>query len=132
MTAWPSFISYVLDALKLGAVPRKVPLVADHYDLDALLAAIGPRTKLVYIATPNNPTGTMTTRAQLDAYFERVPEHVLTVIDQAYFEYIEHPDYPDAVAEYLQAGHRVLVLRTFSKIYGLAELRVGYGQARQT
>jgi histidinol-phosphate aminotransferase len=127
VTAWPSFISYALDALKLGAVPRRVPLVDDHYDLDALLAAIGPRTKLVYIATPNNPTGTMTTRAQLDAYFERVPEHVLTVLDQAYFEYIERADYPDGVAEYLRAGRRVLVLRTFSKIYGLAGLRIGYG-----
>jgi histidinol-phosphate aminotransferase len=127
VTAWPSFISYVLDALKLGAVPRRVPLVGDHYDLDALLDAIGPRTKLVYIATPNNPTGTMTTREQLDDYFERVPEHVLTVLDQAYFEYIERRDYPDGVAEYLRAGHRVLVLRTFSKIYGLAGLRVGYG-----
>ena len=79
MTAWPSFISYVLDTLKLGAVPQKVPLVDDHYDVDALPAAIGPRTKLVYIATPNNPTGTMTTRSQLDAYFDRVPEHVLAV-----------------------------------------------------
>ena len=69
----------------------------------------------------------MTTRAQLDAYFERVPEHVLTVLDQAYFEYIEHPDYPDGIAEYAKAGRRVLVLRTFSKIYGLAGLRVGYG-----
>ena len=127
VTAWPSFISYVLDALKLGAVPRKVPLVDDHYDLDALLAAIGPRTKLVYIATPNNPTGTMTGRGQLDAYFERVPEHVLTVVDQAYFEYIDLPDYPDAIAEYFTARKRVLVLRTFSKIYGLAGLRVGYG-----
>jgi len=127
VTAWPSFISYALDALKLGAVPVKVPLVDDHYDLDALLAAIGPRTKLVYIATPNNPTGTMTTREQLDGYFERVPEHVLTVLDQAYFEYIERPDYPDGVAEYAKAGRRVLVLRTFSKIYGLAGLRVGYG-----
>jgi histidinol-phosphate aminotransferase len=127
VTAWPSFISYALDTLKLGAVPRKVPLVDDHYDLDALLAAIGPRTKLVYVATPNNPTGTMTTRAQLDDYFERVPEHVLTVLDQAYFEYIEHPDYPDGVADYLQQGRRVLVLRTFSKIYGLAGLRIGYG-----
>lgn len=127
VTAWPSFISYVLDALKLGAVPQKVPLVDDHYDLDALLDAIGPRTKLVYIATPNNPTGTMTTRAQLDAYFERVPDHVLTVLDQAYFEYIDHPDYPDGVAEYLGKGRRILVLRTFSKIYGLAGLRVGYG-----
>jgi histidinol-phosphate aminotransferase len=127
VTAWPSFISYALDALKLGAVPQKVPLVDDHYDLDALLEAIGPRTKLVYIATPNNPTGTMTTREQLDAYFDRVPEHVLTVLDQAYFEYIDRPDYPDGVAEYLGRGHRVLVLRTFSKIYGLAGLRVGYG-----
>lgn len=127
VTAWPSFISYVLDTLKLGAVPVKVPLVDDHYDLDAILAAIGPRTKLVYIATPNNPTGTMTSRAELDSYFERVPEHVLTVLDQAYYEYIDHPDYPDGVAEYLEAGRRVLVLRTFSKIYGLAGLRVGYG-----
>jgi histidinol-phosphate aminotransferase len=127
VTAWPSFISYALDALKLGAVPQKVPLVDDHYDLDALLEAIGPRTKLVYIATPNNPTGTMTTREQLDAYFDRVPEHVLTVLDQAYFEYIDRPAYPDGVAEYLGRGHRVLVLRTFSKIYGLAGLRVGYG-----
>jgi histidinol-phosphate aminotransferase len=127
VTAWPSFISYVLDALKVGAVPRKVSLAADHYDLDALLAAIGPKTKLVYIATPNNPTGTMTTREQLDAYFERVPEQVLTVLDQAYFEYIDRPDYPDGVAEYFGRGHRVLVLRTFSKIYGLAGLRVGYG-----
>ncbi len=127
VTAWPSFISYVLDTLKLGAVPRKVPLVDDHYDVDALLDAVGPRTKLVYIATPNNPTGTMTTRGQLDAYFDRIPEHVLTVLDQAYFEYIEHPDYPDGVEEYAKAGRRVLVLRTFSKIYGLAGLRIGYG-----
>jgi histidinol-phosphate aminotransferase len=127
VTGWPSFISYVLDTLKLGAVPRQVPLVENEYDLDALLDAIGPRTKLVYVATPNNPTGTMTSRAELDAYFDRVPEHVLTVLDQAYFEYIEHPDYPDGVAEYLKAGRRVLVLRTFSKIYGLAGLRVGYG-----
>ena len=127
VTAWPSFVSYVLDALKLGAVPVRVPLVDLHYDLDALLDAIGPRTKLVYVATPNNPTGTMTTREELDRYFERVPEHVLTVVDQAYLEYIDRPDYPDAVEEYLKRGHRVLVLRTFSKIYGLAGLRVGYG-----
>jgi histidinol-phosphate aminotransferase len=126
VTAWPSFVSYVLDALKLGAVPVRVPLVDHHYDLDALLDAIGPRTKLVYVATPNNPTGTMTGRDELDAYFERVPDHVLTVVDQAYFEYIDRPDYPDAVEEYLKRGRRVLVLRTFSKIYGLAGLRVGY------
>ena len=127
VTGWPSFISYVLDALKLGATPVRVPLRAHHLDLEAMLAAIGPRTKLVYIATPNNPTGTMTGRTELDAYFERVPEHVLTVLDQAYLEYIDHPDYPDGIQEYAKRGRRVLVLRTFSKIYGLAGLRVGYG-----
>jgi histidinol-phosphate aminotransferase len=127
VTGWPSFPSYVLDALKLGAVPVRVPLREHRIDLQALLEAITPRTKLVYVATPNNPTGTMTTRAELDSYFDRVPEHVVTVVDQAYFEYIEHPDYPDAIEEYAKRGHRVVVLRTFSKIYGLAGFRIGYG-----
>ena len=126
---WPSFVSYVIDARKQGALPRLVPLHEHHYDLEAMLDAIGPRTKLVYVCHPNNPTGTMNTRAELDAYFERVPEHVVTVIDQAYLEYIEEPDYPDAVEEYLGAGRRAVVLRTFSKIYGLAGLRVGYAVA---
>ena len=127
VTGWPSFPSYVLDAKKLGAVPVTVPLRDHRFDLDALLDAITPRTKIVFVATPNNPTGTMTTRAELDRYFARAPEHVLTVVDQAYLEYVDDPDYPDAVEEYAKAGHRVLVLRTFSKIYGLAGLRVGYG-----
>jgi histidinol-phosphate aminotransferase len=103
-----------------------VPLTDHRFDLDALLAAVTPRTKLVYICDPNNPTGTMNGRDELDAFFERVPDHVLTVVDQAYFEYIDRPDYPDAVEEYLKEGRRVVVLRTFSKIYGLAGLRVGY------
>jgi histidinol-phosphate aminotransferase len=124
---WPSFASYVIDALKLGAVPKTVPLTDYRYDVDAILDAIGPKTKLVFLCNPNNPTGTMSTRAELDSYFERVPAHVLTVLDQAYFEYLEHPDYPDGIEEYAKAGHAVLVLRTFSKIYGLAGLRVGYG-----
>jgi histidinol-phosphate aminotransferase len=127
VTGWPSFPSYVLDPLKVGAVPVRVPLSDDRVDLDALLAAITPRTKVVFIAAPNNPTGTTNARAELDAYFERVPPQVLTVLDQAYFEYLEEPDYPDGIAEYLEQGHRVLVLRTFSKIFGLAGLRVGYG-----
>jgi histidinol-phosphate aminotransferase len=127
VTGWPSFPSYVLDAVKLGATPVTVPLRDHRFDLDGLLDAITPRTKLVYVATPNNPTGTMSGRDELDAYFARVPEHVLTVVDQAYFEYVDDPDYPDAIAEYAKAGHRVLVLRTFSKIYGLAGMRVGYG-----
>jgi histidinol-phosphate aminotransferase len=83
----------------------------------------------VYVCLPNNPTGTTNTRAELNDYFARVPEHVLTVVDQAYFEYIEDADYPDAIAEHFAAGRRVLVARTFSKIYGLAGLRVGYGAA---
>jgi histidinol-phosphate aminotransferase len=126
---WPSFPSYVIYALKLGATPVRVPVHEHRYDLDALLAAVTPRTKLVYICHPNNPTGTKNTRAELDEYFARVPGHVLTVLDQAYFEYIDDPDYADGVEEYFKSGHRVIVVRTFSKIYGLAGLRVGYGVA---
>jgi histidinol-phosphate aminotransferase len=124
---WPSFVSYVLTAVKLGAVPRRVPLRDHRYDLDALLDAIGPRTKLAYLCLPNNPTGTTNSRAELDAWFERVPEHVLTVVDQAYFEYIDDSYYPDAVEEHVKAGRNAIVIRTFSKIYGLAGLRIGYG-----
>jgi len=124
---WPSFPSYVIDALKLGATPVRVPLAGHRFDLGALLEAVTPRTRIVAICNPNNPTGTMVARAELDEYFERVPEHVLTVLDEAYFEYIDEPDYPDGIEEHVKAGRRVLVLRTFSKIYGLAGLRVGYG-----
>jgi len=129
VSGWPSFPSYSIDARKLGAVPKLVPLRDERYDLEAMLGAITPRTKLVYICHPNNPTGTMNTRAELDAYFDGVPDHVLTVLDQAYFEYIEEPDYADGIAEYLKDGRRVVVLRTFSKIFGLAGLRVGYALA---
>jgi histidinol-phosphate aminotransferase len=126
---WPSFPSYVIDARKFGAVPVTVPLRDGRYDLDAMLEAVSPRTKIVYVCLPNNPTGTTNTKAELDAYFDQVPEHVLTVLDQAYLEYIDDADYPDGVEEYLKQGRRVVVLRTFSKIYGLAGLRVGYGLA---
>ncbi len=125
---WPSFPSYAIDARKLGAVPRTVELRDGRYDLEAMLEAVGPRTKIVYVCLPNNPTGTTNTRAELDTYFERVPEHVLTVLDQAYFEYIDDPDYPYGLDD-LEAGRRVVVLRTFSKIYGLAGLRIGYALA---
>jgi histidinol-phosphate aminotransferase len=126
---WPSFPSYVIGARKVGAVPRTVPLRDGRYDLDAMLEAVGSRTKLVYVCLPNNPTGTTNTRAELDAWFERVPDHVVTVLDQAYAEYIDDPDYPDGVEEHLKQGRRAVVLRTFSKIYGLAGLRIGYGLA---
>jgi len=126
---WPSFPSYVLDAAKLGAVSRKVPLRDHTYDLDAMLAAIGPRTKLVYVCHPNNPTGTGNGRDELAAFLDRVPEHAIVVLDQAYFEYIDDPDYADGVEEHFKQRERIVVLRTFSKIYGLAGLRVGYGIA---
>jgi histidinol-phosphate aminotransferase len=126
---WPSFPSYVLDAAKLGAVSRKVPLRDHTHDLDAMLAAIGPRTKLVYVCHPNNPTGTGNGRDELASFLDRVPDHVLVVLDQAYYEYIDDPDYADGVEEHFKQRERIVVLRTFSKIYGLAGLRVGYGIA---
>jgi histidinol-phosphate aminotransferase len=126
---WPSFPSYVIYAVKLGATAKRVPVREQRYDLEAMLEAIGPRTKIAYLCHPNNPTGTSNSRAELDAWFERVPDHVLTVLDQAYFEYVDDPDYADGVETYLKAGQRVVVLRTFSKIYGLAGLRVGYALA---
>lgn len=126
---WPSFPSYVIGAKKLGAAARTIPLVDGRYDLEAMLSAVTARTKLVYVCHPNNPTGTMNTRGELDSYFERVPDHVVTVLDQAYFEYVDDPEYADGIEEYAKAGRRVVVLRTFSKIFGLAGLRVGYGVA---
>ena len=122
-----AFAVYPLATQARGATGIVVPARNYAHDLEAMLAAITERTKLVFIAAPNNPTGTTNDRAELDAYFERVPPHVLTVLDQAYFEYVDGTSYPDGVAEYLARGHRVLVLRTFSKIFGLAGLRVGYG-----
>jgi histidinol-phosphate aminotransferase len=124
---WPSFASYPLTAIKMGATPVRVPLTDYRYDAERMLAAITERTKIVYLCNPNNPTGTMIGRGDVDAYFAHVPDHVLTVLDEAYHEYIQDPDYPDGIEEHFKAGRRVLVLRTFSKIYGLAGLRVGYG-----
>ena len=124
---WPSFASYPLAAIKMGATPVRVPLTDYHYDVERMLAAITERTKIVYLCNPNNPTGTMIGRGDVDAYFARVPDHVLTVLDEAYYEYLQEPEYPDGIEEHFKAGRRVLVLRTFSKIYGLAGLRVGYG-----
>jgi histidinol-phosphate aminotransferase len=124
---WPSFASYPLAAIKMGATPVRVPLSDHRYDVERLLAAITDRTKVAYLCNPNNPTGTMIGRDEVEAFLARVPAHVLTVLDEAYFEYIAEPDYPDGIEEHMKPGRNVLVLRTFSKIYGLAGLRVGYG-----
>ncbi len=88
---WPSFPSYVIDARKVGATPVTVPLRDGRYDLEAMLDSVTPRTKIVYICHPNNPTGTMSTRDELDDWFDLVPDHVLTVLDQAYHEYVDDP-----------------------------------------
>jgi len=127
VTPWPSFPSYVLDPLKAAATTSRVALVDGRVDVDALLAAVGDRTKLAFLPTVNNPTGTMTSRADVLRFLDAVPGHVLTVIDDAYFDYVDDPDFPDAIEDTAKQGRRVLVLRTFSKIYGLAGLRIGYG-----
>ena len=106
---WPSFPSYVIYAAKQGATVTRVPLHELRYDLVALAAAVGPQTKIVYVCHPNNPTGTMNTRAELDDFFDRLPDSVLPVVDQAYFEYIDHDGYPDAVAEYFLERRRIVV-----------------------
>ena len=127
VTPWPSFPSYVLDPLKLAANPVRVPLRDGRIVVDDLLAAVTPRTKLAYLPTVNNPTGTMTGRADFLRFLDRLPPEVLTVVDEAYFEYVDDPELPDAIEEAAKQGRHVLALRTFSKIYGLAGLRVGYG-----
>jgi histidinol-phosphate aminotransferase len=127
VTPWPSFPSYVLDPLKAGALTARIPLDDGRVDVDALLAAVTRRTKLVFLPTVNNPTGTMTAGADVLRFLDAVPEHVLTVVDDAYFHYVDDPRFLDAIEETAKQGRRVLVLRTFSKIYGLAGLRIGYG-----
>ena len=127
VTPWPSFPSYVIDPLKLAANPVRVELVDGRVDVAALLAAVTPRTKLAFVPTVNNPTGTMTSSDDLLRFLEDIPAHVLTVVDEAYFEYVEDPAFPDAIETAVKAGRQVLALRTFSKIYGLAGLRIGYG-----
>ena len=127
VTPWPSFPSYVLDPLKHGATTVRVPLRDGRVDTEALLAAVTGRTKLAFLPTVNNPTGTMIPRDDVLRFLGSVPGHVLTVVDEAYFEYVDDDDFPDAIEEAAKRGRHVLSLRTFSKIYGLAGLRIGYG-----
>ena len=129
--AWRSFEAYPILTTVAGAVPVQVPL-ADGYrhDLDAMAAAITPRTRMVLVCTPNNPTGTTVGDAELEAFLDRVPADVLVVIDEAYLEFVTAPDAPDAMAV-MRSRPNVAVLRTFSKAYGLAGLRVGYAVAHE-
>jgi histidinol-phosphate aminotransferase len=124
-----SFVMYELAINQVNGRPVAMPTAPGRrHDLDAMAAAVTSRTKLVYVANPCNPTGTYNTRPEVDRLIATVGERVLVVLDQAYQEYVDRPDFPDGLAD-LKAGHNVIVLRTFSKIYGLAGLRIGYGIA---
>ena len=125
--SWPSFVVYPMVTQLMGATSVKVGLnEGQAHDLDAMLDAITDRTRLVFLCNPNNPTGTIYGRDAFDRFMRAVPEHVLVVADEAYFEYVTSAEYPDSLTWF--DGERPLcVLRTFSKIYSLAGLRVGYG-----
>ncbi len=127
--AWPSFVVYPMVTTMFGATHVKVPLDASStHDLDAMLASVTDRTRIVFLCNPNNPTGTYYAKDAFDRFLERLPEHVLLVLDEAYFEFVTAGDYPDGM-EYFDGERPIVVLRTFSKIYSLAGARVGYGFA---
>ena len=120
----PAFVVYKLVALLFGAKAVEVPLVNHRHDLTALAAAVTSRTKLVFLPSPNNPTGTANSEAEILAFVRALPPHVVFVFDEAYAEFVEQP--PD-LRPLIREGRHVVCLRTFSKIFGLASLRVGYG-----
>jgi histidinol-phosphate aminotransferase len=122
-----AFIVYRLVAAAFGARAVEIPAVRFGCDLDAMLAAITPRTRAIFIANPNNPTGTLLDQKAIDRFMERVPNDIVVVFDEAYFEYLDVP--PDTL-KLVRDARNVVVLRTFSKIAGLANLRIGYGIAR--
>ena len=121
-----SFPTCRIAALGSGARLTLVPQKNDTHDLVAMAAAVGPDTRLVYVCNPNNPTGTMNTEAEVDRFLRSLPDHVLPVFDEAYFEYAESAEFPDLVPRVLR-GERLCVLRTFSKIFAIPALRIGYG-----
>jgi len=125
----PSFVVYYLAVQALGARSIQVPLKHFTHDLEAMAKAVTPKTRIVFIANPNNPTGTMNNRKDFDRMMERLPDGVLVVMDEAYYEYVDDPGYADSM-KWFRQGKDILILRTFSKIYGLAGLRIGYGIAK--
>ena len=126
VTAGHAFAVYSLMAQLFGAKTVEVPDPGYTHDLPAMLAAITPQTRQVFIANPNNPTGTMVGQDAIDRFMDKVPDHVLVIFDEAYFEFLDEP--PDVI-RFVREGRNVVVMRTFSKIQGLAALRIGYGVA---
>jgi histidinol-phosphate aminotransferase len=127
--AWRSFEAYPIMTIIAGAAPVQVPLRTDEsHDLDAMAAAITERTRLIFVCTPNNPTGAVVRQDELDRFLDRVPDDVLVVVDEAYVEFVRDPDAVRGIETY-RTRPNVAVLRTFSKAYGLAGLRVGFAIA---
>jgi histidinol-phosphate aminotransferase len=125
--AQPTFSEYEFVSRVMDAVPVAVPVRDDFtHNLQAMAARITPRTKIIFICNPNNPTGSIVAAEEMELFLRGIPETVLVVVDEAYREYVTDPRYPDSM-ELLKAGHRLIILRTFAKIYGLAGLRIGYG-----
>lgn len=128
--AWRSFEIYPLQVRTAGATPVPVPLTDHVHDLDAMLAAITDRTRLIFVCNPNNPTSTVVDPVKLAEFVAKVPPHILVVLDEAYVEYIRDGLLPDSLA-LVRRHPNVVVLRTFSKAYGLAGLRIGYAVAHE-
>ncbi|WP_053366955.1 histidinol-phosphate transaminase [Bacillus sp. FJAT-27245] len=126
--AAPTFPQYRHNAILEGAEVREVPLVDGYHDLKGMLGAVDEKTNVIWICSPNNPTGTYIPKKDLESFLEQVPEEILVVIDEAYYEYVTAADFHDSILLADQFPN-VIALRTFSKIYGLASLRVGYGIA---
>lgn len=124
---WPTFSEYIFVSKLMGAKPCAVPLTDFRYDLEKVADQVNERTKLIFICNPNNPTGTIIDQQEMEAFLERIPSDIVVVIDEAYYEYINVPRYSSAVE--LIDNNRTIVLRTFSKVYGLAGLRIGYAIA---
>lgn len=126
ITSESSFYLYRLAIEDMGAALVQTPMRNQTFDLPAIAHAITPRTKLIYLGNPNNPTGTVFTVTEFDRFLAAIPQRVLVILDEAYYEYVQRPDYSRSV-ELVKAGKNLLVLRTFSKVHGLAGVRLGYG-----
>ncbi|HHY29153.1 MAG TPA: histidinol-phosphate transaminase [Syntrophaceticus sp.] len=126
--AWPTFSEYIFASKLMGAKPCSVPVGENFkHDLKKIAERVGSNTKLIFICNPNNPTGTIISRQEMQEFFEKIPSDIVVVVDEAYYEYVTDPQCSSAVE--LVDKNRVIVLRTFSKIYGLAGLRIGCGIA---
>jgi len=125
----PTFSVYRTSAVVMGGVPVEIPLTKDcTFDLEAMLAAVTDKTKLMFVCNPNNPTGTIVDSDDLETFLKRVPPHVIVVLDEAYGEFIDVEGYKTG-ADYVREGYPVISVHTFSKLYGLAAMRVGYAIA---